>query len=186
MKRRGSTLFEVLMAIVILAVVVAVFLPTMLGTWRMQTLSFGMPTVENDARAMALRIADALRAATLCTASDSGCTLDAAAENATTTGVTAYRRNDDGSLKRETLSVVGGTFQEQFDGAAATTINTDATLTLVYFTGATYNSTSLTSFAPTNATLKTLAAVGIKTSVQRNGLTSSYSTIVRLRNSPKP
>ena len=81
--------------------------------------------------------------------------------------------------------MVGGAFQQQTNGGVATTINNDATLALVFYTGTAYNSSSLTPFTPTNATLKTLAAVGIQASVVRNGLTSSYSTVVRLRNSPK-
>ena len=186
MRRRGTTLIEVLVAAILLAIVMAIFLPAMLSAWRMQALSFGMPTVDNDARGMALKVADALRAATLCTASDSGCTVDAAAENATATGLTAYRRNDDGTLKKLTLSVVGGSFQMQVDSNAPVTIGTGATIALVYFTGSAYNTTSLNPFTPTNATLKSLAAVGINTSVQNNGLTSSYSTLVRLRNSPRP
>ena len=89
-------------------------------------------------------------------------------------------------MKKLTLAVVGGSFQQGTNGGAATTINTDATLTLVFYTGSTYNTSSLTPFTPTNTTLKSLAAVGIQASVVRNGLTGSYSTVVRLRNSPKP
>ena len=183
--RRGLGLIELLIAIVVAAIAMALFFPSMLGVWKMQTLSYGMPTVDNDARGIALSLADSLRAATLCSTTDAGCTVDAAVENATATGLTVYRRSDDGTLKKITLAVVGGAFQQQTNGGVATTINNDATLALVFYTGTAYNSSSLTPFTPTNATLKTLAAVGIQASVVRNGLTSSYSTVIRLRNSPK-
>ncbi len=182
--RRGLGLIELLIAVVVVAIAMALFFPSMLGVWKMQTLSYGMPTVDNDARAIALNLADSLRAATLCNATDTGCTVDAAVENATATGLTVYRRNDDGTLKKITLAVVGGAFQQRTNGVV-TTIDNDATFTLVFYTGTTYNSNSLTPFTPTDATLKSLAAVGIQTTVARNGLTSSYSTVVRLRNSPK-
>lgn len=184
--RRGRTLIELLAAVAIFALAMALFLPGMLGIWRIQALSYGAPTVDNDARRMVLRLADALRAATLCTASDSGCTVDAAAENASATALTAYRRNDDGTLKKLTYAVIGGDFQQQTNGGVATTINTGATLAMVFYTGSSYNPSSLTTFTPTNATLKSLAAVRIQAQVVRNGLTSSYTTTVRLRNSPRP
>lgn len=165
--------------------VMAAILPAMMTLWRMQKFSVSMPGVQADAQGMALRMADALRGATLCTSTDTGCTLDAPAENATATGITVYRRNDNGTLSEQTYSVVSGEFR-LVKGGVTTTFCRDAAMTLTFYGSATYNSSSLSTFSPTNATLKTLTAVGIATTVTRDGLTGSYSTLIRLRNSPKP
>ena len=58
-------------------------------------------------------------------------------------------------------------------------------MTLTFYQAPTYHSSSLTTYTPDNTTVKQLIAVGIATSVTRNGLSGSYSTLVRLRNSPK-
>jgi hypothetical protein len=150
----------------------------------MQKMGLQMPAVQNDARQLALTIAGALRRATLCTASDSGCVVDAAAESASTSGVTVYRRETNGSLTKLAYGVSGGNAQVT-TGATTSILATGGSMTLTFYQGSTYHSSSLTTFTPDNTTIKQLIAVAITTSVTRNGLSGSYSTLVRLRNSPK-
>lgn len=178
------TLVEMLVGLGVATVVMAALFPSFLNLWRMQQTSFGMPGVQDDAREAAITVAQALRSATLCTSNDgAGCTLNAAAESASSNGVTVYRRNDDGTLSEIVYSTSSGNLTAQSSGPA-TTLYPNATLALTFYGSATYNSSSLSPYTPTNATLTNLAAVGIVATVARNGLTGTYSTLIRLRNSP--
>lgn len=186
MSRRGTTLIQLLVGVIVVALVMAGFLRAFANAWRMQLTSIAVPGLQRDAKDVAMKIADAARGATLCAATDSGCTVDAPAENASSSAITLYRRNDDGTMTKRTYAVGAGLFTIQIGSAGAATICNSATLTLNFYGAASYNASTLTPFVPTNSTLKTLAAIGIKASVARNGITESYSTLIRLRNSPKP
>lgn len=185
MRRRGAVLVQLLVGTMLSLIVFAGLLQGVVSLWRLQKYSVGMPSVQDDAREIALRLADSLRGATLCTSADAGCTLDAPVENPTASGVTVYRRNDNGTLSELAYAVSAGKFSVAI-GEKVTTFCTDANLTLTYYSAPAYYSNSLTAFTPTAATTKSLAAVGIVASVTRNGLTGRYETFIRLRNSPKP
>lgn len=180
MSRRGYTLIQALVGMVVGTVVGMGVFRAMIVLWRANSFSVSMPAVQDDAKSAVLTLAGALRRATLCTATDTGCTLDAAVESTSATGVTAYRRNADGSLSKLAYTISSGALR--LNGAI---LVPDATIALSFYGGATYHSSSLTSFVPTASTTKTLTAVGITATVARGGLTGTYSTFVRLRNSPK-
>ena len=185
MKRRGAVLIELLVGSVVTGIVLTVLLQGIVSLWRMQAFGFGMPSVQDDARDIALRLADALRDATLCTTTDGGCTVGAAVEATSSTGFTVYRRNADATLSKLLYGVSGGGFTLTTSGTT-TGFSTGAGLTLTYYSSADYNSNGLAAYTPTDATAKSLVAVGIVSTVTRNGLTGRFETLVRLRNSPKP
>lgn len=75
-------------------------------------------------------------------------------------------------------------------GATATPVLTGVTsLRFVYYKIATYNASGfipcVAPSAPTTSELQRLAAIQIDAAVTQDGYTSSYSTLVRLRNSPR-
>jgi hypothetical protein len=178
------SLIQLLLAGVISTVVLGGILVGFMTLWNMQKLGLQMPAVQQDARQLALTLASSLRRATLCTSSDTGCTIDAAAESATSTGITVYRRNSDGSLSKLAYGISNGVAQVT-TGSTTNNLALGSSITLTFYQSPTYHSSSLTTYTPDNTTIKQLIAVGITTSVTRNGLSGSYSTLVRLRNSPK-
>lgn len=91
-RQRGTTLIQLLTGIAVSGVVMGLVLQGTMTLWRMQSFSISMPAVQTDAQGMALRVADALRGADLCQTGDSSCTLDAAVENTSATGVTSTLR----------------------------------------------------------------------------------------------
>ncbi|RYG24871.1 hypothetical protein EON82_09180 [bacterium] len=184
MRRRGVTLIQLLVGTVLGTVVLGGVLVGFMALWNMQKMGLQMPAVQQDARQLALTIASSLRRATLCTSSDSSCVVDAAAESASSSGITAYRRNTNGSLSKLVYSVSSGNVQV-VDAGSTSILAAGGSLTLTFYQAATYHSNSLTTYTPDNTTIKQLIAVGITTSVSRNGLSGSYTTTVRLRNSPK-
>lgn len=193
MRRRGSVLIQLLAGTAVTGLVMALLLQGTVSLWQMQSDGITLPGVQDDAREIALRVADALRGATLCTSTDSSCSIDAPVENATATGVTVYRRNDDGSLTEYAYGVTNGNFtmtvgsgSATSGGSQTTTFCTGATLTLTYYSASSYYSNGLTAYTPTNSTATTLAAVNIVSTVTRNGVTARFETFIRLRNSPKP
>ena len=185
MRRRGSVLVQLLVGTVIMVIVMGALLQTLVSLWRMQSFSTGMPGTQDDARGIALRVGDALRGATLCTSTDSSCTLDAAVENPTASSVTVYRRDDSGNLVEYAYGVSNGNFTLTSKGNT-TTFATGATLTLTYYSSSSYYSSGFTSYTPTASTATNLVAVGIVATTTSNGLSARFETLVRLRNSPKP
>jgi len=179
-------LIQLLVGVIVSSIVMGLLLQGTVSLWKMQSFGVGMPGVQEDARTVALRLADDLRGADLCVATDSSCTVDAAIESPAATGVTIYSRNDNGTLSELQYAVSNGSFTLRTDNGAPTTVCTDATLTLTYYSASTYYSNGLTAYTPTSATTKNLAAVGIVSTVTRDGLTGRFETFIRLRNSPKP
>ena len=184
MRRRGITLIELLVSTAVGLVLMGGVLVGFTTLWNMQKMGLQMPAIQEDARQLALTLAGSLRRATLCTSSDSGCVVDAAAESATSSGVTVYYRGTNGSLSKLVYAVSGGNAQLT-SGGSTSVLASGGSFTLTFYQGATYHSSRLTTFTPDNTTIKQLIAVGITTSVTRNGMSGSYSTLVRLRNSPK-
>ena len=185
MRRRGTTLIELLVGTAVVTVVTGALLQILVSLWRMQSFSVGMSGSQDDARGIALRLADAFRSATLCTTTDSGCTLNAAIESPSSTGATIYQRNVDGTLSELAYGVSNGNFTLT-TGGTTTTFATASTLTLTYYGSSSYYSNGLASYTPTSSTTPSLAAVDIVATTVTNGQTARFETFVRLRNSPNP
>lgn len=179
------TLIEMLTATLAVSVIMAGLLQAFVSMWQAQTFATRMPQVQQDARQMALTLAGALRRATLCTSADSasGCTIDAAVENTSGSGVTVYKRVS-GTLTKLTYAISGANFQLT-SGGTTNTLYSDAAVGLTYYSSNSYRATNFTAYVPDSTTTKNLVSVGIQTSVTRNGITGTYFTLVRLRNSPK-
>ncbi|MBS1708390.1 MAG: hypothetical protein JSS65_06660 [Armatimonadetes bacterium] len=182
MRRRGFTLVQASVGSFVLVVVAGGMFSVINNFHKVQTLNTTLPAIQVDAETAAETLANDIRRASLCTSSDSGCTVDSAFANATSTSLTVYARPS--SLEQRVYSAPGGSFQKVV-GGTTTTFMSDVTLTLTYYQGTGYRTSSWTAFTPDSTTVKQIIGVGITVSITRNNTTASYSTIVRPRNSPK-
>ncbi len=183
MKRRGISLMEVLIGLAVTTIAFGGIFTIFVTLDRAQTFSVTMPEVQQKAQQLATTVASALRRATLCTSSDSGCTINATLQDTSSTGLTVYTRSS-GTLTPVTYEVSSGTFQK-ISGATTTPIYTDATLDLVYYQSSTYHSGALTEFTPDNTTTPNVIGMKIVATVTSGSHTATYSTVVRLRSGPK-
>ena len=183
MLRRGYTLIELLTALVILGVLLAGLLQVITSMESANTFTSRMPTVQQDAVDVVRKLAESLRGATICTSGDSGCSLNAAMEAPSGSAITIYRRASNGTLSLVTYRIQNGNF-ERVVNSAATTLVENASLSLVYYRSDGYNSNSLDVSDDPGSELSAIIAVGITATVTRNGLTGTYTTLIRLRNSP--
>lgn len=181
--KRGATLIELIVGILIVALLSVALLQAFVSLWNEQAFGLRYPSVQEDARQMANILGGAFRRATLCTSSDSGCTLDAAISGASSSGVTIYTRPSS-ALVLTSYGVTNGVFWKNSSGVT-TNLFTGANLAITYYTSPSYNSSAMVPYFPNASQTPSLAAVRIQTTITRYGITGTYSTIVRLRNSPK-
>lgn len=166
-------MMQLIVGTIITLVVSGGIYQAMSSGWNLHKFSINMPWVQEDARRTAIRLANSLRRASQCISLDQGCTVDAVVENATPTGITTYGRSKTGVLTKTIYSSTTDT-----DGNSSG-------YTLSYYQASAYHSGSLTPYTPSSTTTKQMCAVGITATVTRDGLTGTYTTLVRLRNSPK-
>jgi|GEM_PF-5557183 len=185
-RRRGWTAIEAIVGLLCTAVLLTA-LYSLLGALNVvQTVTADMTASTRDARNALDTMADHLRTSQLCTASGGSLVTNASIGSGATNDVTYYS-DSSGTTVRYFLS--GTNLQRTAGGTTTTALTNVTSLSYTYYTSSTYNSTSLTatanSHAPTAAELPQLAAIGITASTTTDGRTVQYSSIVRLRNSPK-
>ncbi|MBS1702588.1 MAG: hypothetical protein JST12_13055 [Armatimonadetes bacterium] len=183
MSRRGTSLIQVLAAVVIMSVLSAGVFQAVVNLVKEREFSAKNPTIQEDARQMANLLAGAFRRSSLCTSSDSGCTLNSAVSSFSASGVTIYTRPSS-TLVQTAYGITNGSFTKTV-GGTSTTLYTDASLNITYYSSNSYNATSMTATAPGSLSGPNLVAVKIQATITRSGFVGTYSTIVRLRNSPK-
>ena len=183
--KQGYTIIQLLVGILITTFLLSGLFQVINGFGKAQLLNTTLPGVQFDAEQMAKYLAADLRKASLCTASDSGCTVDAVISGASATGVTVYVRSG-GTLQQRTYAISNGNFQKTISGVT-TVLATNASLNLTYYTASAYRTSSWSSMGtpPTDTEAKTIIAVEIAATITRNNTAVTYKTIVRLRNSPK-
>lgn len=183
MKRiRGAILMDMLMGLMVSFLVGAVIMSAI------QTSVSARQTVteQNDSQTEARRpldiMADHLRNAQLASSAPQ----QVLAAGATATSLTYYSD----AARTPITYALSGTTLNRTDGGSTTVVLTGVTsLRFSYYKIASYNAAGFvactTPTAPLSTELTRLAAIQIDASVTQDGYTSSYSTIVRLRNSPK-
>lgn len=187
-KLRGLSLIELLVTVAILAILSSVAFQGFLSLGAAQKTATNLPPVQEDALRLVTLVADDVKDAVLCTAT-TGCTTDSAVHSAAANSMAVYMASS-GTIR--TFKLTGTDFQ-RLEGSSTTaslTIPNVSSLVFKYYTitGATYNSTSSPttwSNSVTGAALKEIAGVRITATITRDGLTSTQTTDVRLRNSPK-
>ena len=131
MNRRGYTLIELMVAVIIIGVVMSALLTTFIAMWKAQAQSITMPATQQEAQQITTTLASAFRGAVNCATGDSGCTVGNPGANPTSTGCTLYSRNSSGTLVATTYAVSGGTFQTTVNGTT-TTQYSGATVAISY------------------------------------------------------
>ncbi len=189
-KRRAVTLIELLVVALLLGVVMAGIGQSAISLNKANVFNTAMPVVQDDANRIVNAIATDLRAAPLCTAT-TGCVTDSAISEATQTAITLYKTAA-GVTTRYALS---GTKLERFDNGSATptvTIQDVPNFSIQYVINpdSSYNRLAQPASGDwvntvTGADRLKISVVRISASVTRNGLAGTYSTTIRLRNSPK-
>lgn len=185
MKCRGHNLVELLVVLLITGILLAGFQQVFMSMATSSKFTTEMPTIQQGATDAVRILADSLRGATSCIDGDASCTLGAVLESPAADGVTVYRRAAGGALEKHVFAVVGGDLVRTVSGNTVTVVK-DATLSMVYYRSDSYNSSSLTVSGTPSSELPNLIAVRITASVSRNGLGSTNTTLIRLRNSPTP
>ncbi len=188
-KRSGISLIEALVTCLLLGVVMGGMFQLVVSVNKANTFTVTMPVVQDEATRIVNLIASDLATAPLCTAS-SGCTTDSAIHSAAASSVSMYTA---ASGARRTYTLENGALK-RFIGTATTadlTVNDVSAFALKYCSSTDYNMATIPAVSgwPTSITsganTKQINAISISLTINQGGLKGEYSTIVRLRNSPK-
>jgi hypothetical protein len=183
MKRRALTMVELVVTVAVMSILMGGLLSAFSAIAGVQTFTTTMPTVQDTAQRMTRDVAAAFRKATLATSADSGCTLNAAVENVSSSAATIYSGSN-GSIVKTTYANSGSDVVKSTGASPATVWYANASLSFTYYTSATYHGSAITAYTPSSGTTPQLIAVGITGTYTSGGITASYSTLVRLRNGP--
>jgi hypothetical protein len=187
-RNSGVTVIEMMITGVVMSIILVGILGAFSGIAQTNLMVNNLPPVHSDAMEIVNKVAAEVRKAPLCTAT-SGCTTDSAVHTAGANSLTIYR---DAAGSQRTFRVNSGTFEMLNGNTVAWTSPNVTSLTFRYMTntGLTYNTS--TNFDAANwgttvstADLKGVTAIRITATTVRNGMTASYTSTVRLRNSPK-
>ena len=183
-RQRGAVLVDMIVGLLLSFLVGAMIMSGMQTSIASRETVIEQNQSQTDARQPLDMMADHLRNAQLASAAPYR-VLDAG----TATSVTYYTD----SARSSVSYFLSGSTLMRTEGdltVAATPVLTGVTsLRFVYYKIATYNASGFVACtspsAPTSAELNFLAAIQIDATVTQDGYTSSYSTLVRLRNSPR-
>ncbi len=185
MKRRGASLVEVLVTLIVIGLVMSMLLQAFISLWKSQNAAVGMSSTQQRAQQIVTTVSNAFRSAVQCTSTDTGCIVNSTIEAPTASSCTVYSRNSSNTLVETTYSLSGANFQNQIGtGTPVTVYSNVSTFALTYYSSTTYYSNALTAYTPTSSTDQDLVAVKIDVTVTMNGQAASYETIVRIRNHP--
>jgi Tfp pilus assembly protein PilW len=179
-KQRGAVLVDLMAGLMISFLVGAVIMSAMQTSVSARETVNEQNQSQTDARQPLDLMADHLRNAQL--------SVNTLPEVAVTAGTaTAVTYNTTGAPVTYALS--GANLQRTESGTTTTVLTGITSLRFTYYKIASYNASGfvpcLTPTAPLSTEFPRLAAIQVDATVTQDGYTSSYSTIVRLRNSPK-
>ncbi len=174
---------EILTGLIVFAIIMAGILVAFLQMWKAQGRSVGLPASQQWAEQIAYKLANSIRGAANCSATDTGCVLNSSMQDCSSNGCTIYSRDSSGTLVQTVFATSGNNFQ-MTTGGSTVVLASGATVTLTYYTSSAYYANSLATFTPTNSTISTLIAVQISVNVSISGGNTTYNTFVRLRNNP--
>lgn len=182
MRKRGATIIELLIGLILTCIV-------LYGSAQLMTAGFVAHDRTNDMSAMHRQareaidtLADHLRNAQMNT--NAAFAVDSSLHEATPTSVTYYTSSAGDTV---TYELKAGALLRTADGATTAVVSGVTNLNFEYFRLTTYNS-SWAAIAGTTATTGELPFIGlvkISARITVNGVTGSYETTVRLRNSPR-
>lgn len=184
MRSRGLSLVEVLISGILVLVAGGALVGVFGMSFRAHDVVIGQNIAYSDARKGIDLMADHIRNAQLNKNTGSG-VLNSVLHSGAINDI-VYYTDDAGSQVRYGLN---GTDLERTDSNGTTvTVGGVQSLTLTYYKLASYNGAwTLTTDAnaPTAAELPTIGGVEIRVSIAKDGFTTEYKSLVRLRNSPR-
>lgn len=186
--RKAFSLIEALVTMLVLGIVMGGLLQLAVSVNRTNTATVSNPVAQDEAVRVVNLLANEIRNSRMCTAT-TGCVKDSAVATAAgkeimiyTSSAGAKRRYllEDDSLKRFTGDATSP------DQVIPNVVNLD----LKYTLSTSYNATTLADISGwgslyTAASLPQIIAARVEATVKVGGRMATYSTIVRLRNSPK-
>ncbi len=174
MNGRAVTLMEVLVSALISTIVLAVFVPQFTSLYAVNNFVLQSPPVFSEATDMVNLVARDLRRSALVN--------NAPITSATASAISIYTDTSGDTI---TYDISGGHFREAVNGGPAVDLFSTATLDLTYYQSATHDNSALTAYTPVSLSdFQQLVAVKIKGRITRHSYDGSYTTLVRLRNSP--
>lgn len=184
MRRRGLTLVELLIAGLLITVAGGALVGIFGMSFRVHDVVIGQNIAYSEARKGVDLMADHIRNAQLNKNTGSG-VLNSVLHSGSLNDITYYT-DEAGTQIRYRLN---GTNLERTDDSVTTVSAADVqSLTLTYYKLTSYNGTwtqTIDPNAPTAAELPTIGGVEIRVSIAKDGYTTEYKSLVRLRNSPR-
>lgn len=178
MRQRGAVLIDLILGLVMSFLVGAVIMSAMQTSITSRQTVLEQNDSQTDARQPLDIVADHLRNAQL-----SG---NAAISAGNKTSVSYY---PEAGAEPITYSWSSGSLSRTEDGKTSKVLSGVTSLSLTYYRVASYNSPTfvpcINPSAPSALELPVLGAIQIDATVSQDGYTANYSTIVRLRNSPR-
>jgi hypothetical protein len=176
------TLIELLVATAITSIVMAGLLQAVISLFSSFSFAMGLNQTVVEAGDTANQIVAAIRRSAPCDPRSS-CTENpgSALAEARSDRVTFYV---DSRGRKATYWNNAGQILFQAPDQGISVVAEDGAFALKYYQASDYNSSDLDEFTPTASTLKRVIAVQVSVSTRSNGVQDSYSTMVRLRNSP--
>jgi len=187
--RRGLSFVEVLCVTLVLSVLAGGLLQMFSSLFKVNMMATNIPSSQADAMAAVNTVGAAIRRAPLCTAV-SGCVTDSSVHAASANSVTVYV---DAAGTQATYSVTSGALTKVQGSTTTTLVSsgvTDFTIWYCINPDGNYNSTSTPdtigwSTSVTGADLKKIVAMKVSATITRGSNFKTYSSVIRLRNSPK-
>jgi Tfp pilus assembly protein PilW len=188
-RRQGYSLVQLVIAILVMTVLAGGILQMFSSLFKVNMMATNIPANQADAMAAINLVGAGIRKAPLCGAA-SGCVLDSAIHSATANAVTVYA---DAAGTQATYSVQSGALVKVQGSTTTTYVASGVTGFSIWYCvnpdGA-YNSTNTPdtigwSTSVTGNDLKKIVAVKLSATITRGSTNKTYSSVIRLRNSPK-
>ena len=184
MRHRGLSLVEVLIAGILVLVAGGALVGIFGMSFRAHDVVIGQNIAYSEARKGIDLMADHIRNAQLNRNTGSG-VLNSVLHSGTINDI-VYYADDTGAQVRYRLN--GTDLERTYNNVTTVSVGGVQSLTLSYYKLSSYNGTwvpTTDANAPTAAELPTIGGVEIRVSIARDGFSTEYKSLVRLRNSPR-
>jgi hypothetical protein len=181
LRTRATMLFDLLIGSLVALLVGSVLIQMMTATYTARSVITGQNVSQAEARKPLDVLADHLRNAWLFKDVND---VYSAIQAANTNDITYYTDSAGNTVR---YRLVGTQLRRTAGGVETTVLDGVQSLTFTYYRAASYNSASWTVTAAPVASinLPALTAVAINATILLDGYVSSYTSVVRLRNSPR-
>jgi type II secretory pathway component PulJ len=180
--RRGVTLIEVMVVGIVMFVIAGGLLQVFTSVHAAHQSSQAIPDVQQQVTALVNELAAAIRQAQICP-TGAACVADAAVSSAGTNSISLYSYCTSAGCETILYEDIGGQIMKVWESEDIIAHNTN--IQFQYYTSPEYTSTSSTFEPVENPALAEIIAVEVSATTSRDGITATYTTVVRLRNAPR-